>query len=299
MIYASASFMQFAMHDDQPYHRSCYKEFFHPKCDVCNNFVSVHNSSAWVCMNVFIALSLCWMFYMFFFTRFQQIEMALSSTGRILSGCKSTAPHMKMMALLGAAAVNEWRSVQGFISINQNSSPWLACTLMPMSWNNSSMFLYLPGDILLWHLLTLLFIHVICFFHHEIQPREVKYITLDDGRKLCLECLNSAIMDTPECQQLYMDIQEYYEGLNMKVEQQVPLLLVERQALNEAMVAEKNVSVTWNCCLVCAKLSMISAYGYLFASFKGHHLPETRGLCLSEEQIVRTVSSQNIRASLH
>ncbi|GJN09419.1 hypothetical protein PR202_ga27425 [Eleusine coracana subsp. coracana] len=30
-------------------------------------------------------------------------------------------------------------------------------------------------------------------------------------------------------------------GLNMKVEQQVPLLLVERQALNEAMVAEKNV----------------------------------------------------------
>ncbi|ONM07145.1 Protein DA1-related 1 [Zea mays] len=67
-------------------------------------------------------------------------------------------------------------------------------------------------------------------------------------------------METNECQPLYIDIQEFYEGMNMKVEQQAPLLLVERQALNEAMEAEKSV----------------------------HHLPETRGLCLSEEQIVRT-----------
>ncbi|KAL6622561.1 hypothetical protein ACP70R_032440 [Stipagrostis hirtigluma subsp. patula] len=100
-----------------------------------------------------------------------------------------------------------------------------------------------------------------CCSCERMEPTETKYITLDDGRKLCLECLNSAIMDTPECQHLYMDIQEFFEGLNMKVEQQVPLLLVERQALNEAMEAEKN----------------------------GHHLPETRGLCLSEEQIVRTI----------
>lgn len=57
-----------------------------------------------------------------------------------------------------------------------------------------------------------------------------------------MECLNSSIMDTPECQQLYMDIQEFFEGLNMKVEQQVPILLVERQALNEALETEKNVS---------------------------------------------------------
>lgn len=48
-------------------------------------------------------------------------------------------------------------------------------------------------------------------------------------------------MDTNECQPLYLDIQEFYEGLNMKIEQQVPLLLVERQALNEAMEGEKNV----------------------------------------------------------
>ena len=49
-------------------------------------------------------------------------------------------------------------------------------------------------------------------------------------------------MDTHECQPLYLEIQDFYEGLNMKVEQQIPMLLVERQALNEAMEGEKNVS---------------------------------------------------------
>lgn len=48
-------------------------------------------------------------------------------------------------------------------------------------------------------------------------------------------------MDTDECQPLFLDIQEFYEGLNMKVTQQVPLLLVERQALNEAMDGERHV----------------------------------------------------------
>ncbi|XP_061972853.1 protein DA1-related 1-like isoform X2 [Populus nigra] len=93
-------------------------------------------------------------------------------------------------------------------------------------------------------------------------PRDTRYISLDDGRKLCLECLDSAIMDTHECQPLYFEIRKFYEGLNMKVEQEIPLLLVERPALNEAMEGEKN--------------------GH-------HHLPETRGLCLSEEQTVPTV----------
>ncbi|RWR95668.1 protein DA1-related 1-like protein [Cinnamomum micranthum f. kanehirae] len=96
----------------------------------------------------------------------------------------------------------------------------------------------------------------------DFQPRDARYVTLDDGRKLCLECLDSAIMDTSECQPLYLDIQEFYEGLNMKVEQQIPLLLVERQALNEALEGEKN--------------------GH-------HHMPETRGLCLSEEQTVSSI----------
>ncbi|KAL9246008.1 hypothetical protein vseg_019593 [Gypsophila vaccaria] len=101
-----------------------------------------------------------------------------------------------------------------------------------------------------------------CCSCERMQPKDTQYLILDDGRKLCLECLDSSIMDTNECQTLYIEIREFYEGLNMKVEQQIPLLLVERQALNEAMEGEKP--------------------GH-------HHLAETRGLCLSEEQTVRTI----------
>ncbi|KAI4382807.1 hypothetical protein MLD38_008720 [Melastoma candidum] len=58
--------------------------------------------------------------------------------------------------------------------------------------------------------------------------------------------------------------------LYMKLDQQIPMLLVERQALNEAIVGEKN----------------------------GHrHMPETRGLCLSEEQTVSSMKTDFIRYS--
>lgn len=51
-------------------------------------------------------------------------------------------------------------------------------------------------------------------------------------------------MDTGECQPLYHEIRDYYEGMIMKLDQQIPMLLVERQALNEAMEGEKDVSIT-------------------------------------------------------
>ncbi|KAH7278531.1 hypothetical protein KP509_38G045100 [Ceratopteris richardii] len=69
-------------------------------------------------------------------------------------------------------------------------------------------------------------------------------------------------MDTGDCQPLYHEIRDFYEGMNMKIDQQIPMLLVHRQALNEAMVGEKA--------------------GH-------HHMPETRGLCLSEEQTVNII----------
>ncbi|KAI3773875.1 hypothetical protein L1987_48414 [Smallanthus sonchifolius] len=104
-----------------------------------------------------------------------------------------------------------------------------------------------------------------CCSCDRFEPREIQYAALNDGRKLCLECLNSAIMDTTDCQPLYLDIQQFFESLNMKLEQKIPLLLVERQALNEALDGETH----------------------------GHyHMPETRGLCLSEEQTVSTVLRQ-------
>ncbi|KAI3427463.1 uncharacterized protein J3R85_009508, partial [Psidium guajava] len=101
-----------------------------------------------------------------------------------------------------------------------------------------------------------------CSSCDRVEPRDKRYLPLDDGRNLCLECLESAIMNIDECQPLYLEMQGFYESMNMKVDRQIPLLLVERQALNEAMEGGTN--------------------GH-------HHSDETRGLCLSEGRSVPTV----------
>ncbi|KAK1355267.1 LIM zinc-binding domain-containing protein [Heracleum sosnowskyi] len=101
-----------------------------------------------------------------------------------------------------------------------------------------------------------------CCSCERLESWNARYISLGDGRSLCLECMESAVMDTGDCQPLYHAIRDYYEGMNMRLDQQIPMLLVERQALNEAIVGEKN--------------------GF-------HHMPETRGLCLSEEQTVASI----------
>ncbi|RZC67065.1 hypothetical protein C5167_010753 [Papaver somniferum] len=162
---------EFSMSGNYPYHKACYKEHYHPKCDVCKTFIPTN-----------------------------------------------------------AAGLIEYRAhpfwIQKYCPAHEHDGTPRCCSC------------------------------------ERMEPRDIKYISLDDGRRLCLECLDSSIMDTNECQPLYLDIKEFYEGLNMKVEQQVPLLLVERSALNEAMEGEKS--------------------GH-------HHMPETRGLCLSEEQTVSTI----------
>ncbi|XP_050215833.1 protein DA1 [Mercurialis annua] len=162
---------EFSMTGNYPYHKTCYKERYHPKCDVCKYFIPTNPAG-----------------------------------------------------LIEYRAHPFW--VQKYCPAHEHDSTPRCCSC------------------------------------ERMEPRDTGYIALNDGRKLCLECLDSAVMDTNECQPLYLDIQEFYESLNMKVEQQVPLLLVERQALNEAREGEKN----------------------------GHyHMPETRGLCLSEEQTISRV----------
>ncbi|KAI4327538.1 hypothetical protein L6164_019987 [Bauhinia variegata] len=162
---------EFSMSGNRPYHKSCYREQHHPRCDVCKNFIPTNSAG-----------------------------------------------------LIEYRAHPFW--LQKYCPSHERDGTPRCCSC------------------------------------ERMEPRDTKYLLLDDGRKLCLECLDSSIMDTHECQPLYLEIQEFYEGLNMKVEQQVPMLLVERQALNEAMEGEKNVH---------------------------HHLPETRGLCLSEEQTVTNI----------
>lgn len=84
----------------------------------------------------------------------------------------------------------------------------------------------------------------ICFFILLLiflKSHNTRYVSLGDGRSLCLECMESAILDTGDCQQLYHSIRDFYEGMNMAIDQQIPMLLVERQALNEAIEGEKHV----------------------------------------------------------
>ncbi|KAI4336915.1 hypothetical protein L6164_015388 [Bauhinia variegata] len=162
---------EFSTSGNYPYHRSCYKESYHPKCDVCKHFIPTN-----------------------------------------------------------AAGLIEYRAhpfwIQKYCPSHEHEGTPRCCSC------------------------------------ERMEPRDTRYCALNDGRKLCLECLDSAIMETNECQPLYNDVQKFYEDLNMKLEQKIPLLLVERQALNEAREGEKN----------------------------GHyHIPETRGLCLSEEQTISTI----------
>lgn len=162
---------EFSMSGNYPYHKVCYKEHYHPKCDVCKHFIPTNPAG-----------------------------------------------------LIEYRAHPFWS--QKYCPIHELDGTPRCCSC------------------------------------ERMEARDTKFVALDDGRKVCLECLDSVIMDTNECQPLYLDIQEFYESLNMKVEQQVPLLLVERQALNEAMDGER--------------------HGH-------HHMPETRGLCLSEEQTISTI----------
>ncbi|KAL6572633.1 hypothetical protein OROMI_013591 [Orobanche minor] len=162
---------EFSMSGSYPYHKTCYKESYHPKCDICKHYIPTNE-----------------------------------------------------------AGLIEYRA-----------HPFWSQKYCPSHEHDGT-----PR----------------CCSCERMESRDARFAPLIDGRNLCLECLGSAIMDTDECQPLFLDIQEFFEGLNMRVTQQVPLLLVERQALNEAMDGER--------------------HGH-------HHMPETRGLCLSEEQTVSTV----------
>ncbi|KAL1204307.1 Protein DA1-related 5 [Cardamine amara subsp. amara] len=102
-----------------------------------------------------------------------------------------------------------------------------------------------------------------CCSCERLEPGGTNYVMLDDDRWLCPQCMESSvIMDTYECHSLHLEIREFFEGLFFKIEKEFPLLLVEQQALNQAEKEEK---------IDC------------------HRAAYTRGICLSEEQIVTSI----------
>ncbi|CAK9264299.1 unnamed protein product [Sphagnum jensenii] len=168
---------EFSVQGRDAYHRDCYKELFHPKCEVCHNFIPTN-----------------------------------------------------------AAGLIEYRSHPFW---NQKYCPRHEQDGTPR-----------------------------CGSCDRIEPADVQYAQLGDGRNLCLECLDTAVLDTKACQPLYREILNFYKTLGMRIDQEIPMLLVERSALNAAREGEKD----------------------------GHaHTSETRGLCLSEEQTIATVFGRKPR----
>eukprot|EP00271_Cylindrocystis_brebissonii_P015758 TRINITY_DN3875_c0_g1_i1.p1 TRINITY_DN3875_c0_g1~~TRINITY_DN3875_c0_g1_i1.p1 ORF type:complete len:628 (+),score=134.62 TRINITY_DN3875_c0_g1_i1:571-2454(+) len=100
-----------------------------------------------------------------------------------------------------------------------------------------------------------------CTSCQRLERRDTPYVELEDGRKLCLNCVESVVVDTNDCTPLFHSILLFFEGLGMPVRQQIPLLCVEKQALNAARAGEQ----------------------------KGHHSEVIRGLCITEEQTIQTV----------
>ncbi|KAJ4878708.1 Protein DA1-related 6 [Raphanus sativus] len=111
-----------------------------------------------------------------------------------------------------------------------------------------------------------------CCSCERLEPRGTGFVMHDDGRWLCLECMESAVMDTYEAHNLHLEIREFFHGLNMEIEKEFPLLLVEKQALYKAEEEEK---------------------------IEDQHGVVTRGICLSEVQTVTSVSKGPKRGGLN
>ena len=57
---------------------------------------------------------------------------------------------------------------------------------------------------------------------------------LDDGRAVCLECLNTLVADTADCQPLWDQVLRFYVDMGMPLPHRPPMHLVESGALNLA-----------------------------------------------------------------
>lgn len=70
-------------------------------------------------------------------------------------------------------------------------------------------------------------------FACSVQLGNTRYINLSDGRKLCSECRCTSIMDTETCIPLFREVYRFFEGLNMKIIEDIPIFLVDIDEINK------------------------------------------------------------------
>ncbi|XP_062006236.1 protein DA1-like [Rosa rugosa] len=73
-----------------------------------------------------------------------------------------------------------------------------------------------------------------CCSCERLKPRGTTYYKLDDGRKLCQECTESIINTDHGHRSIFLEVQNFYKKLNVKVEK-IPVRLVGRQVIIDAM----------------------------------------------------------------
>ncbi|WIA18924.1 hypothetical protein OEZ85_003595 [Tetradesmus obliquus] len=74
---------------------------------------------------------------------------------------------------------------------------------------------------------------VSCCSCGRLQPLADEWASLQDGRHLCLECLDTLVVDTKDAQPLYDEILRFFAHMGMPHPYKAPLLLVEGPVLDE------------------------------------------------------------------
>ncbi|EIE27209.1 hypothetical protein COCSUDRAFT_11485, partial [Coccomyxa subellipsoidea C-169] len=77
-----------------------------------------------------------------------------------------------------------------------------------------------------------------CTACQRLCPRAEHWAQLEEGRHICLACLDSIVVDTQDAQPLYAKIMTFFEGMGMRLPVKPPLMLVDSAALNSAEAVE-------------------------------------------------------------
>eukprot|EP00775_Hariotina_reticulata_P004383 gene4383-4637_t len=72
-----------------------------------------------------------------------------------------------------------------------------------------------------------------CCSCNRLQPLGEEWVGLQDGRILCLDCLDTLVIDTKEAQPLYNEVLSFFAHMGMPHPYKVPLLLVEGPVLDD------------------------------------------------------------------
>ncbi|KAI4386727.1 hypothetical protein MLD38_004635 [Melastoma candidum] len=62
----------------------------------------------------------------------------------------------------------------------------------------------------------------------RLMVRDARCMVLNDDRRICSECLDTAVMNAEDCYQIYLEVKEYYKSIDMEVQETIPVRLVDR-----------------------------------------------------------------------